>query len=107
MPRSRRPVVRVHRGALLNRSQCRADLSDRALDVADYERRFDPNDAITGTRERHITAGVGARSFAVILAIDFNHEALRGSQEVRDEAAEQRYLAAKEHAQTAPANAVP
>ena len=39
--------------------------------------------------------------------IDLNHEALRGSQGVSDEAPEQRHLPAKHDAQAAPANASP
>jgi len=43
----------------------------------------------------------------VIRAIDLDHEALRGSQEVCDEAPEQGHLAAKDYAQPTPAEARP
>jgi hypothetical protein len=49
---------------------------------------LDPNDTISGALERNIAAGVGALALTVIRAIDLNHEALRGSQEVCDEAPE-------------------
>jgi len=57
--------------------------------------------------ERPITGAVSAPAFAVIRAVDLRHEALRGSQEICDEAPEQWHLPAKEHAQTAPTNALP
>jgi len=58
-----------------------------ALDIAHHERRINPNDVIAGTLERGIAAGIGAAAFGVIRAIDLNNETLRGSQEVRNEAA--------------------
>jgi hypothetical protein len=60
----------------------------RTLDIANDERCVDPNDTISGALERNIAAGVGALALTVIRAIDLNHEALRGSQEVCDEAPE-------------------
>jgi len=58
-----------------------------ALDIAHHERRINSNDVIAGTLERGIAARVSAAPFGVIRAIDLNDEALRGSQEVRNEAA--------------------
>jgi len=43
----------------------------------------------------------------VIHAIDFDHETLRGSVEIRDEATQQRHLAAKHYAELAATNAIP
>src|SRR4051812_44447275 len=114
--RSRRSVVRIHWGALNSHStssvnalsqRVQPDALESTLDVADDQRCIDANDAIPSALERRITPRVSARALAVIRAIDLNHEPLRGSQEVRDEAPEQRHLAAKEHAQAAAANASP
>ena len=66
-----------------------------------------PHDAISRALERRIPAGIRAPSLAVIRAIDLDYEALRGRQEVRDEAPEQWHLPAKDYAQAAPADALP
>jgi len=66
-----------------------------------------PHDAISRALERRIPAGIRAPSLAVIRAIDLDYEALRGRQEVRDEAPEQWHLPAKEHAEPPPAEMVP
>ena len=101
-------MVRIHWGALISRrEQNRADLTDCAIDVADYERRINPNHAITGAHERRITARVSALMLAVIRAIDLDDEALRGCIEVCDEATEQRHLATNDDAQAAPTIALP
>jgi len=50
-----------------------SDLYQSTLDVANDERRFHPNDAISGALERRITAGVSATAFAVIRTVDLNH----------------------------------
>ncbi len=84
-----------------------ANQSEGTFDVAHDERRIDPNDAITDALERRVTARVSGCALAMICAVDFNHETLRGSQEVRDEATEQRHLTAKDHAQVTGANALP
>ena len=70
------------------------------------ERRFDSNDAISGAFERCVSPPVGPSTFAVIHAIDFDHETLRGSVEIRDEATQQRHLAAKHYAELAATNAI-
>jgi hypothetical protein len=85
----------------------RADERERSFDIADDERRLDSKDAIAGALKRCVSPRVGASTFDVIHAIDFDHETLRGSVEVRDEATEQRNLAAKHHAELPPANAIP
>ena len=85
----------------------RANATYGELDVADHERRFDANAAISGALERRITTGVSASALGVILAVDLNHETLRGSQEVCDEATEQRHLPAKDHAELPAAEMVP
>jgi len=51
--------------------------------------------------QRQIAARIGASALTVIRAVDLNHEAQRGSKEVRNEAPEQWHLPAKHHAQTA------
>jgi hypothetical protein len=66
----------------------RPDAMKRTLDIANDQRCVDLNDTISGALERNITAGVSPLALAVIRAIDLNHEALRGSQEVCDEAPE-------------------
>ena len=100
-------MVRIHWGALLSRKERRADGTKSALDVAEDQRGFEPHDAISGALERRITARVGTAASTVVGAIDFDHETLRGSQEVRDETPEQWDLPAKDDAQATPANAPP
>jgi hypothetical protein len=87
--------------------QGRADGSKRTLDVADDQRRFDPNDVISSALERRITAGVGALASTVVRAIDLDHETLRGSKEIRNETPEQRHLPANDRAQALAADALP
>ena len=103
-------MVRIHWGALRLRRSCderRANAIEGDFHIASEERRFGPNDAITGALERRITARVSGRAFAVVRAVDLNHEALRGSEEIRDEAPEHGHLPAKDYAQAAPADASP
>src|SRR6185369_17162558 len=84
-----------------------ADTSDGTFDIAHDERRFEPENAISGADERRISARVGAGTLGVVDAIDLEHETLRGCVEVCDEATEQRHLPAKEHAEPPAANARP
>ena len=65
-----------------------ANTVEGAFDVADDERGFEPHDAIAGALERRVTARVSTPTLGVVRAIDLNHEALRGSHEIRDEATE-------------------
>jgi hypothetical protein len=74
------------------------DAFEGTFDVADDERCLKTNDAVASELERRIPARVTAGALAVIRAIDLNHETLSGSQEIRDEAAEQRHLTAKDYA---------
>lgn len=68
-----------------------------------FDSRGASSDGCASELERRATAG----ALAVIRAIDVNHEALRGSQEICDEAPEQWHLPAKDDAQAAPANLSP
>jgi len=74
------------------------DALQSTLDVANDQRCVDANDAKPTALERRIPARVSATALAVIRAIYLNHEALRGSQEIRDEAPEQRHLPADDYA---------
>ena len=60
------------------------------------ERRFEPKHAIASARKCRVKARIGVLTLAVIRAIDPNHETLRVSREVRDEAPERSHLPAKE-----------
>jgi hypothetical protein len=86
------------RAAARSPAERESDALESTLDVADDERRFDPNDAISGALQRCIPARVTACALGVIRAIDLNHETLSGSKEIRDEAPEQRHLPAKDDA---------
>ena len=57
------------------------------FDVVRHERCLDAHDAIAGAFESGIAARIMAAALTVIRAVDLDHEALRGSQEVCDEAA--------------------
>ncbi len=48
-----------------------------------------------------------AGAFVVVRAIELDHQALRGSVEIRDEASQQRNLAAHYNAKPKPADAIP
>ena len=94
-------------GSIDRRGGWREDLAHPDAREVGRGSSFDANDAISGALERRITTGVNAPALSVILAVDLNHETLRGSQEVCDEATEQRHLPAKDHAELPAAKMVP
>jgi hypothetical protein len=76
----------------------RADDREGTRDIARDERRFETHDAVPGAFERCVSPRVSTPTFDVVRAIDLDHETLRGSKEIRDEAPEQRDLPAKDDA---------
>ena len=62
-----------------------ADDIERAIRVTHDHRRRNADHAIAGASEHPIAPGIGACSQSVVAAIDLDHEAPRGSEEVDDE----------------------
>jgi hypothetical protein len=68
---------------------------DRSRDVTHDQSRINAHDAIAGAQKRAIPTLIGADRASVIATVNFDDEPQRRRVQIRDEAAEERYLPPK------------